>query len=259
MRRDLHRDVQVAGRTATATRRCPCPAREADLRRRRLAECGPTRSHFASPDRFPRTARTDVAAAGPFHCTRRNCARTPCARARIARRRCPDTDDRSPCSTVVRPLPAHARQFSRRVTVIARWPPDSASSNVTCISICRSAPRCADGCRAPRSVSTSANRSPKRRRVVRSSRREVEALEPAACCAPSARRMTGVIPRSASRIDQRLVRLQDLAESRLRRLVTRIDIRVKPARKTTVSPLDLGLLAPCCTPRTMYKSIESIF
>jgi hypothetical protein len=53
--------------------------------------------------------------------------------------------------------------------------------------------------------------------------------------------MSRVIAGAAGRIDQRLVGLEDLTESRSGRLITRIDIRVKPTRKTTVSPLDLGL------------------
>jgi hypothetical protein len=78
-------------------------------------------------------------------------------------------------------------------------------------------------------------------RVVDSARREVEALEPTPGLGSVCQRIPSVIPRSASRIDQGLVRLQDLAEACRRRLIARIDIRVKPARKTTVSPLDLGL------------------
>jgi hypothetical protein len=53
------------------------------------------------------------------------------------------------------------RQISRRVTVIDRWVPASASSNDTGISACMSAPRCGVSLRAPCSLRTSANRSPK--------------------------------------------------------------------------------------------------
>ena len=78
--------------------------------------------------------------------------------------------------------------------------------------------------------------------VVDSTRREVEALEPARRLrAVDTDRMPSVVPRSTSRIDQRLVRLEDLPKPGLCRLITRIDVRVKPARKTTLSPLDLGL------------------
>ena len=81
-----------------------------------------------------------------------------------------------------------------------------------------------------------------RRRVVRAAGREVEALEPRRL---TARRdldpMPGVVPRPAARIDQGLVRLQDLPESRLGRLVARIDIRVIPPRETAVRTLDLGV------------------
>jgi hypothetical protein len=80
------------------------------------------------------------------------------------------------------------------------------------------------------------------RRVVNSTRREIESLESAPVLRfVRARRVPGVVARPARRIDQRLVRLEDLTEPRRRRLVTRVDVRVKPARKTTVSPLDLGL------------------
>jgi hypothetical protein len=110
----------------------------------------------------------------------------------------------------VRPLPAHDRQFSRRVTGIARWTPTSASSNVTCISTCR----------------------------------EVEALEPRRTPLLCRRVMSGVVPRSPRRIDQRFVRFENLPESLFGGLIARIDVRVKPARKTTVRPLDLGLRRP---------------
>jgi hypothetical protein len=80
------------------------------------------------------------------------------------------------------------------------------------------------------------------RRVVDASRREVEPFESTPrrgiVCV---RRMSRVVAGAAGRIDQRLVGLEDLTESRRGCLITRIDIRVKPTRKTTVSPLDLGL------------------
>jgi hypothetical protein len=56
--------------------------------------------------------------------------------------------------------------------------------------------------------------------------------------------MTRVVAGAAGRIDQRLVGLEDLTESRSGCLITRIDVRVKPTRKTTVRPLDLGLTRP---------------
>ena len=83
------------------------------------------------------------------------------------------------------------------------------------------------------------------RRMVRTARREVESFEPRRLTLRRRRRaMPGVVARAARRIDQRLVCLENLPESLLGRLITRIDVRVISTRKTTVRPLDLGLRRP---------------
>src|SRR5262245_55511743 len=83
---------------------------------------------------------------------------------------------------------------------------------------------------------------PERRRVVDAACREVEALEPRALL-PS-RHLNGmprVVPRSPGRIDERLVRFEDLPEPLLCSLVARIDVGVESPREAAVRPLDLGL------------------
>jgi hypothetical protein len=79
-------------------------------------------------------------------------------------------------------------------------------------------------------------------RVVNPARRKVKPFEAAPrLSAFNVGWMARVVARAASRIDERLVRLQDLLEPGCRGLITRVDIRVEPSRKTTISPLDLGL------------------
>ena len=81
-----------------------------------------------------------------------------------------------------------------------------------------------------------------RRRVVGAAGGKIETFKPALRpCVARLDPLTRVVARSTLRIDQRLVRVQDLPESRLRDAITRIDVRVKPARKTTVGALDVGL------------------
>ena len=53
------------------------------------------------------------------------------------------------------------------------------------------------------------------------------------------RQRAGVVPQPPIRIAQRLVRARDLLEARFRRVVTRIDVRVKFPRKPLVGALDL--------------------
>jgi hypothetical protein len=81
-----------------------------------------------------------------------------------------------------------------------------------------------------------------RGRVVGAARREVEALKPRRLSPRRrSRAMPRVVKRSPGRIDQRLVCLENFSESLLGCLITRIDVGVIAARKTTVRPLDLGL------------------
>ena len=80
------------------------------------------------------------------------------------------------------------------------------------------------------------------RRIVDAARREVEALEPRRLALVfHFDAMTRVVPRSPCGIDQGFVRVQNLPESLLGGLVTRIDVRVIPPRKTAVRTLDLGV------------------
>src|SRR5678815_904369 len=81
-----------------------------------------------------------------------------------------------------------------------------------------------------------------RRRVVGAAGGKIEPFKPALRpCLAWLEPLTRVVARSTLRIDQRLVGVQDLPEPRLRDAIARIDVRVKPARKTTVGALDVGL------------------
>jgi hypothetical protein len=84
-----------------------------------------------------------------------------------------------------------------------------------------------------------------RDRLVGASRREIESFEPTRPTRPARiGGATGVVPRSAVRVRQRLVGFHDLTESHLRRPVPRIDIRMKPPGEPAIRPPDLGLLRP---------------
>ena len=77
--------------------------------------------------------------------------------------------------------------------------------------------------------------------VVNAAAGEIEAFEPRRAPAPPADGRAGVVAHPALRIDQRLVGLEDLAEARFRRPVTRIDVRVIPPGEAPVGSLDLRL------------------
>src|SRR5262245_26581050 len=80
------------------------------------------------------------------------------------------------------------------------------------------------------------------RRVIGPTSRKIESLEPRGLSPRRlCRAVAGVVARTSRWINQRFVRLENLSESLLGRLIARVDVRVKPPRKTTVSPLDLGL------------------
>jgi hypothetical protein len=84
-----------------------------------------------------------------------------------------------------------------------------------------------------------------RRGVVDADRGKVEPFEPAlASRLVAAGGITRVVARTPLRIDQRLVRLNNLSETHLGRAIARIDIRVKATRKTPVGPTDVGLRRP---------------
>ena len=144
-------------------------------------------------------ARTAAAAAARCRRTPRSCARTPCGRAPIGPRRCPGTDGTGPALDARHAACRRTRgSVSRRVTVTARCAPASASSNESRSVLMQigAALRAGPAARRAR-VSTSANRSPKRRRVVDAARREVEPLEPArpAGSSASSTPLPGVVAR----------------------------------------------------------------
>src|SRR5262245_66090824 len=79
------------------------------------------------------------------------------------------------------------------------------------------------------------------RRVVDTPCGEIEPLETGRSNRVRLARIARVVPGSAGRIDQRLIRLEDLTESRLGGAITRIDVRMIPSRESSIRPLDLGL------------------
>ena len=151
---------------------------------------------------------------------------------------------------------------SRRVSVICRCDPRIASSKL------ERQPSRGDRRRAParrvrascRCAKTSAKRSPN---VVASPcaarRREIESLELERDRARRARKRAGVVAQPPLRIAQRLVGSRDLLEAGLRRVVTRVDVRVILARKPLVGALDLDRASlRARMPSSSYRSIARL-
>ena len=220
----------IGALTASARVSCPAPPQRSHDRGR----CSPEPAHDVQlrvNTMCPRTVRT-----APLPDT------TDTRHRSSASRRCPRRRGRSPPRQRERPLRPFERLVERHVRVLMEI--GSALGRRTAAATLAQYFR---------------EQVAERRRMVAPRAEKSNPSKPLFGRSSRASTWPGVVARSALRVHQRFVRVEDLPEPRLRHAVSRIDIRVKPAREAAIGPLISASVAPCANPRTMCRSMSLLF